>query len=148
MQAHLERCKEDDFAVTDDGDTGEDESFDILEYEGSERPRVLFHDDHLESDTHLLKVKAYSDRKVPVPIGSALPRRDLPQFVERHARLMLILFKPWRHAEDLRHLNQKWSEAYAHFLTICSPEVVERIDNMQILHECKDSRDAHFSNRR
>ncbi|KAJ6604095.1 hypothetical protein DFH09DRAFT_848294, partial [Mycena vulgaris] len=73
--------------------------------------------------------------------GPALPRRDQPASVERHARLMLILFKPWRHAEDLRHNNQSWSDAYAQFLLTCSEEIVRCIDNMQLLHECKDSRD-------
>ncbi|KAJ6530744.1 hypothetical protein B0H19DRAFT_862260, partial [Mycena capillaripes] len=74
--------------------------------------------------------------------GPSIPRRDREAFIAKHARLMLILFKPWRHAEDLRHDNQSWADAYAHFLRDqCSDEVLDRINNMQILHECKDSRD-------
>ncbi|KAJ7110811.1 hypothetical protein C8R43DRAFT_826286, partial [Mycena crocata] len=61
---------------------------------------------------------------------------------EKHARIMLILFKPWRHANDLRHANQTWSQAYEQFLLTCPEYVTSCIDNMQILHECKDSRDA------
>ncbi|KAJ7843876.1 hypothetical protein B0H14DRAFT_2251405, partial [Mycena olivaceomarginata] len=76
---------------------------------------------------------------VPVPIGPAMPRRDLKQ---KHGRLMLILFKPWRHASDLRLSGQSWQEAYLAFREVCSPFVLEAIDNIQILHECKDSRDA------
>ncbi|KAJ7443999.1 hypothetical protein FB451DRAFT_939666, partial [Mycena latifolia] len=65
------------------------------------------------------------------------------------ARLMLILFKPWRHADDLRHANQTWPEAYAQFRREeCSAEALDCINNMQLLHECKDSRDAHYANRR
>ncbi|KAJ7094150.1 hypothetical protein C8R44DRAFT_645687, partial [Mycena epipterygia] len=89
----------------------------------------------------MLKVNPYKKRKVPVPIGPAIPRRDRPSSVEKHARLMLILFKPWRHAEDLRHQNQSWSEAHTQFVSTCSEDILECIDNMQILHECKDSRD-------
>jgi hypothetical protein len=60
----------------------------------------------------------------------------------------MLLFKPWRHAEDLRTQGQSWVEAYKNFLEVCSYEVLSCIDNMQLLHECKDSRDAHFKNRR
>ncbi|KAJ7779030.1 hypothetical protein B0H16DRAFT_1214804, partial [Mycena metata] len=73
--------------------------------------------------------------------GPALPKRKDPAFVEKHARLMLILFKPWRNASDLRAPGQRWSQAYAEFLLTCPVEAVERIENMQLLHECKDSRD-------
>ncbi|KAJ6549447.1 hypothetical protein DFH09DRAFT_846431, partial [Mycena vulgaris] len=73
--------------------------------------------------------------------GKALPRRDQPASIEKHARLMLVLFKPWRHADDLRQPGQAWSEAYTEFLTTCSDEIVRRINHMQLLHECRDSRD-------
>ncbi|KAJ7504742.1 hypothetical protein B0H11DRAFT_1709396, partial [Mycena galericulata] len=120
----------------------------ILEFRGRPMPRVRFLEDHLEDETHCLKVSPQKNRKVPVPIGPALPRRDQPASVEKHARLMLILFKPWRHAEDLRHANQSWSQAFAQFTRECSPDILEYIENMQILHECKDSRDAHYASRR
>ncbi|KAJ7086288.1 hypothetical protein C8R43DRAFT_909066, partial [Mycena crocata] len=104
--------------------------------------------DHLESDTHVSCVTSYLKRSIPVPIGPAIPRRDKLASVPKHARLMLILFKPWRHADDLRSSNQSWEEAFREFTSTCSPEILERIDNMQLLHECKDSRDEHYSNRR
>ncbi|KAJ6535162.1 hypothetical protein B0H19DRAFT_885858, partial [Mycena capillaripes] len=56
--------------------------------------------------------------------------------------LMLILFKPWRHFSDLPLPGQSWEEAYADFRNHCSTFVLAAIDNIQILHECKDSRDA------
>ncbi|KAJ7462926.1 hypothetical protein FB451DRAFT_1043582, partial [Mycena latifolia] len=108
--------------------------------------RVPFQEGHLESDTHVLKVSPYEKRKVPVLIGPALPRREQSQLVEKHARL--ILFKPWRHADDLRHANQSWSAAYAQFIANCLDDILECIENMQILHECKDIRDAHYAHRR
>ncbi|KAJ7474678.1 hypothetical protein B0H11DRAFT_1691432, partial [Mycena galericulata] len=60
---------------------------------------------------------------------------------QKHARLMLILFKPWRHASDLRLHGQSWYEAYLTFRNECSTFILNAIDNIQILHECKDSRD-------
>jgi hypothetical protein len=120
----------------------------ILDFEGRPLPRVPFKNDHLEDDTHVIKVRSFANRKVPVPIGPSIPRRDKADTVQKHARLMLILFKPWRHADDLRHNNQSWLEAYQQFVHTCSPEILECINNMQLLHECKDSRDAHFANRR
>ncbi|KAJ7157744.1 hypothetical protein C8R46DRAFT_908650, partial [Mycena filopes] len=111
-------------------------------------PRVPFTNLHLEDTTHIIKVRPHAKRKIPVPIGPALPRRDSAGSEHKHARLMLILFKPWRHADELRNPGQSWLDAYKQFLETCSPDIVEYIDNMQLLHECKDSRDAHFANRR
>ena len=61
---------------------------------------------------------------------------------------MLILFKPWRYASDLRENNQKWEEAFELFQENCSDRVTKILDNMQILHECHDSGNDHFSQRR
>ncbi|KAJ7233266.1 hypothetical protein B0H12DRAFT_992128, partial [Mycena haematopus] len=82
-------------------------------------------------------------RQIPVPIGPAMPRRDVDGLLQKHARLMLILFKPWRHARDLRANGEPWDAAYLRFREKCSQFVLEAINNIQILHECKDSWDAH-----
>ncbi|KAJ7162716.1 hypothetical protein C8R43DRAFT_880011, partial [Mycena crocata] len=111
-------------------------------------PTVPFFEDHLETNTYICQVKQYLNRCVPVPIGPKIPRRDTTASKAKHARLMLILFKPWRHAEDLRAENETWEDAFSKFTSACSPDILERIDNMQLLHECKDSRDEHFSKRR
>lgn len=76
-----------------------------------------------------------------------LRARDMEELKQKHARLMLIFFKPWRHAHDLRDKGESWEDAYLTFRSHCSAFVLEAIDNIQILHECKDSRDAHFSSR-
>ncbi|KAJ7216237.1 hypothetical protein C8J57DRAFT_1096161 [Mycena rebaudengoi] len=67
---------------------------DILDWMGRTRPRVAFLEEHLEVTTHILQVCQPSDRRVPVPIGPGLPRRDRDDMKSKHARLMLILFKP------------------------------------------------------
>jgi hypothetical protein len=112
------------------------------------RPRVQFLPEHLESDSHVLRIRAPDSRRVPVPIGPGIPRRDKLEVRERYCRLMLILFKPWRHASDLRRNNQTWHDAFDEFAHICPVKLKVVIDNMQILHECKDSRDDHFIGRR
>ncbi|KDQ54423.1 hypothetical protein JAAARDRAFT_135819, partial [Jaapia argillacea MUCL 33604] len=63
-------------------------------------------------------------------------------------RLMLILFKPWRSVRDLRKNGESWKEAFVNFLPECPARLKAIMDNMQIWHECRDSRDGHFKNRR
>ena len=60
---------------------------------------------------------------------------------------MLILFKPWKTLDDLKLRDESWNDAYRAFLTACSHTVRTLIDNMQLLHECKDARDDHFAER-
>ena len=76
---------------------------------------------------------------VPVPIGPALPRCDRPELFPRYARLMLLLFKPWRTESDLHGDTEDWPEAFSRFLGSCTPEMRQILDNIQLLHECKDS---------
>ncbi|KAJ7067561.1 hypothetical protein C8F01DRAFT_925318, partial [Mycena amicta] len=73
--------------------------------------------------------------------GPGIPRRDKPELFARYARLMLIFFKPWRTAKDLREEGQTWSDAFEAFRAHCSTEIQFRMENMQVLHECRDSRD-------
>ena len=44
---------------------------------------------------------------VPIIGPSIIPRRDQRKTYVRSCRLMLIFFKPWRHAFDLRSIGQK-----------------------------------------
>lgn len=111
------------------------------------RPRVEFSDEHSDKGTHRQKTRVRQSRLVPVPIGPAIPRRDREDSKERHARLMLILFKPWTDPLALRQTGRSWSAEYALFLQGCEERVKKIIENMQILHECKDARDDHFAKR-
>ncbi|KAH7869053.1 uncharacterized protein C8R40DRAFT_1060569, partial [Lentinula edodes] len=81
------------------------------------------------------------NRKVPVPIGPAIPRRDRENDWPRYCRLMLMFFKPWRNAVDLRERHESWADAFAIFNQNCPDNVKKMMNNMQILHECRDSRD-------
>ncbi|KAJ3840149.1 hypothetical protein EV361DRAFT_801857, partial [Lentinula raphanica] len=112
------------------------------------RPTFSLQSQHPQCDSHMLELVKPGDRQIPVPIGPGLPRRDRPKIYERYCRLMLILFKPWREISCLRTPSQKWSEAFKEFNDTCPKEVKQFMNNMQLLHECKDSRDDHFAERR
>ncbi len=60
---------------------------------------------------------------------------------------MLIFFKPWVTAFDLHDKEEKWSHTFDVFFGSTSVWK-SHLDNMQILHECRDSRDNHFERRR
>jgi hypothetical protein len=111
-------------------ETPEEFDGDILSYYGRTRPKVELNILHIEASTHILRVCSPRLRRVPVPIGPALPRRDMPDLIQKYARLMLILFKPWRHACDLRDTGQTWEDAYLKFREDCSQSVLEAIDNI------------------
>ncbi|KAJ3905608.1 hypothetical protein F5879DRAFT_763988, partial [Lentinula edodes] len=104
-----------------------------------------FTPDHPEYDSHLYVVEDIKKRKIPVPIGPAIPRRDRTDIRPRYCRLMLMLFKPWRTGLDLRTPFQSWEDAFDVFLHSCPDTVKAILENMQILHECRDSRDDHFA---
>ncbi|KAF8997208.1 hypothetical protein BDQ17DRAFT_1177307, partial [Cyathus striatus] len=73
--------------------------------------------------------------------GPSIPCQDLGQTMHCHAHLMLLFFKPWRSVTDLKRAEENWIIAYKKFYLICSSKIKNRVDNMQVLHECKDSRD-------
>ncbi|KAJ7776560.1 hypothetical protein DFH07DRAFT_731869, partial [Mycena maculata] len=112
-----------------------------MDIEGHKRPRVLLQKGHDQHKTHILRVRCAKDLLVPVPIGPGIPRRDKPDLRSRYCRLMLIFFKPWRDACDLRENYGSWEEAFEAFVKTCSQSVIHKMDNMQIMHECRDSRD-------
>ncbi|KAJ4489693.1 hypothetical protein C8J55DRAFT_383621, partial [Lentinula edodes] len=73
--------------------------------------------------------------------GPTIPRRDRENVRPRYCRLMLMFFKPWRNGIDLREDHQSWEDAFDVFMESCSIRIKAIMDNMQILHECRDSRD-------
>ena len=116
----------------------------------STRKQSIFHfkDTHLEFQSHMLSVCNRLSRFIPVPIGPSLPRNDREKMYPRYCRLMLILFKPWVHASDLRDKGQTWPDAFLQYNKICPDRFKSVMKNIQILHECCDSRYDHFSNRK
>ncbi|KAJ8503417.1 hypothetical protein ONZ45_g10876 [Pleurotus djamor] len=107
-----------------------------------DRRNYLFLPGHRDHKTHAFRVRTLI--RVPVPVGPGLPRRDRQETLERHAKVMLILFKPWRSLADLKSHTQGWVESYRHFISQAPSHVQDVINNMQLLHECRDSKDDHF----
>ncbi|KAF9053995.1 hypothetical protein BDP27DRAFT_1242482, partial [Rhodocollybia butyracea] len=107
------------------------------------RPAFNLDNEHPEAHTHVLKLERPSSRKVPVLIGPAVPRQDRPAVWTRYCRLMLILFKPWKNLADLLMPHSTWSSAFEQFQASCDERILGYMRNMQILHECRDSRDNH-----
>ena len=107
------------------------------------------HPQHAQSHRKAQRVRNNpSTYFVPVPIGPALPRRDRPELYPKYCRLMLILFKPWRVAEDLRTPGQSWAQAFEEFLEMSDNSIKAILDNMQVLHECRDAKDTEDRRRR
>ncbi|KLO12578.1 hypothetical protein SCHPADRAFT_829333, partial [Schizopora paradoxa] len=78
---------------------------------------------------------------VPVPIGPGIPRRDREDVRERYAKIMLILFKPWKTVDDLLGDHIGWEDAFDEFCLSAPVRYIKIMNNMQRLHECRDSRD-------
>ena len=111
------------------------------------QPCIPFASSHPDVETHYQKVLAHSRRLVPVPLGPSIPQHDRKATKERHAQLMLILLKPWKCIEDLKPAVTSWLDAFAQFTNSCHPWMNRLINNMQILHEYRDSQDDHFAKR-
>lgn len=98
--------------------------------------------EHEEYDHQHLKFLSPSHPKVPVLIGPKPPRQDSKSDSMRlgYSRLMLILFKLCRHASDLIQETQDRTAAFNDFERVCQPQFARTMSNIQILHECCDSR--------
>lgn len=131
-----------------DWDGDDDESEDLDMDISTENKQSRSHELHPEHPEYTRKIQRTQKNPckhfVPVPIGPTIPRRDRPEIYAKYARLMLILFKPWRKEADLRRCSENWSEAFNEFLKSCTKETRKVMDNIQILHECKDSKGNHF----
>ncbi|KAJ7597821.1 hypothetical protein C8J56DRAFT_773070, partial [Mycena floridula] len=106
-------------------------------------PRFDFEKGHPDDTTHIQRVLALRDRRVPVPIGPMLPRNDKADVAQKHARLMLILFKPWTVIGDLWKPDQTWVTAYTEFLQCCDFRIRKIMQNIQLLHDYKDANSDH-----
>ncbi|KAF8224929.1 hypothetical protein L208DRAFT_1308427, partial [Tricholoma matsutake] len=50
--------------------------------------------------------------------GPAIPRHNRPHAYACYCCLMLVLFKPWQEASDLRDGAASWSEAFDLFVAL------------------------------
>jgi hypothetical protein len=112
---------------------------------GGRMPKYQFLSGHKESDRKHVRLR--KQEVIPVPIGPAMPRRDQAEGLTRYCRLMLLLFKPWRIVSDLRDACTSWESTFEVLKEGLSIDHVRVMDNMQVLHECRDSRNDHMQTR-
>lgn len=111
-------------------------------------PRGRFSSDvHTQYNTHRLRRRTVWT--VPVILGERVPRQDRePEEKEAWARMMLILFVPWRRPEDLRDVGETWTNVFERQQDRISNTQMEIIHNMSVLSECRDARDTFREMRR
>jgi len=151
--SRAKNCENTEITDPDDHDNGSDDSDvegkdDAVESQARGRKRIVryrFLAGHKDGDRKFLRLRKRD--VVPVPIGPSILRRDRPEVYDRYCRLMLILFKPWRQALDLRTVGESWEGTYEEFERTMGTGHSQIIVNMQILHECRDSRDDHMQTR-
>lgn len=113
----------------------------------SSRPGFFSSWDHPQRATH--EIHFARQDSVPVLLGPSIPnRRSSPAAEELWAKYMLILFKPWRDPTTLKDAGEAWLSAYSRYESFIDPPLRKIIDNMTVLSESKDARDAHASHRR
>ena len=96
---------------------------------------------HTQYDTHALRKR--SVWTVPVILGDRIPRSDRSVGErEAWARMMLILFVPWREPSELRADGECWVDAFERQKHSISPMQMGVIENMNIFSECRDVRDS------
>ncbi|KAJ3522430.1 hypothetical protein NMY22_g11894 [Coprinellus aureogranulatus] len=130
---------------------GELEGVDIpqlLADTGRKRPRFGFRHLHPDSERKEIQILHPNKRYIPLLIGCSLPRRDKVDVYERYCRVMLMLFKPWEALRDIRGEANSWSDAFADFQVDCPENILLIMDNIQLLHECRDSKDDYYARRR
>ncbi|KAH7919434.1 hypothetical protein BV22DRAFT_1023020, partial [Leucogyrophana mollusca] len=94
---------------------------------------------HPQFETHRLKLR--ETFIVPVLLGDSIPRYDRSDAErEEWARAVLILFKPWRVAADLRREGISWFDSFESCRSSFPSYIWSTIKNINVLAECRDAR--------
>jgi hypothetical protein len=125
-----DRCFADEAQRTCAGHPDDD---DVTDTEGvtSRRP---FLPGHPQAQTH--HHQPFQQPRIPVIIGPAWPSRQANP--ERFATFACLLFVPWRSIEQLVRHNRRllsWSEAFDRLQLQMSPEMRQKLRNVESLHE-------------
>ncbi|KAH9920733.1 hypothetical protein B0H21DRAFT_781660 [Amylocystis lapponica] len=123
---------------------------DNVAYDGSQRSDrggLAFLPEHPLHSSRLVYVLDRPDWFVLDFLGGHLPRRDKGDR-EAYCRTMLVLFRPggWRRGQDLKSPEDTWEAALDK--TVFADEHNAVMANMNMLYECKDTRDDFAAQRR
>ncbi|KAI0054995.1 hypothetical protein BV25DRAFT_1776343, partial [Artomyces pyxidatus] len=95
--------------------------------------------EHPSFESHVSRLRR--EQFIPVLVGSKLPKRGgTVEETEALSRFLLMLFKPWRTLEDLKSVDQTWSQAYDSYTF--SADALRIMANIHVEHECRDARDS------
>lgn len=107
-------------------------------------PRFSLHPHHPLANTHVLKLRTY---KTPVLIGPRIKNINKTDTIERNSRAILTLFCPWRRIEDLCDVYITWEESVNERIQNFPEDLLKKIENIQLLHDCKLVRDKQLKQR-
>ncbi|KAF5325922.1 hypothetical protein D9611_000998 [Ephemerocybe angulata] len=114
---------------------------DVNVQNGPGTPQAFSSIEHPQFHTHKLGVRLIA--VVPVLLGPKIARRDgTSQERESWARDICILFKPWRHPNELKTALETWIDASEKLLPTLSPNDLAIATNMSLISESKQERDA------
>jgi len=74
---------------------------------------------------------------VPEMCGGWPPALEDCEDGEVYEASMLLLFNPWRNLKKLKNAHDSFGKAFAEFEGWMSMQVKERIDHIQLYHECE-----------
>ncbi|KAJ7615136.1 hypothetical protein DFH06DRAFT_930372, partial [Mycena polygramma] len=92
---------------------------------------------HPQIGTHVLQKRKI--HHIPVLSGTPIPRSDVPDQKNKHAIVMLALFRPWNRSatSPLKSNLVSWSVALANLLLSLPKSKTDIIDHMQEQWECR-----------
>lgn len=98
--------------------------------------RVRYQESHSSYNTRQRLFRAPNHNTLPNFIGIGFARSDDPEIQEYYSATMLMLFKPWRHLDQLKEGFDTWTEAFDRFLQTASHRTHSLISNIQHFHRC------------
>ncbi|KIJ22997.1 hypothetical protein M422DRAFT_86308, partial [Sphaerobolus stellatus SS14] len=100
---------------------------------------------HPQRKTHKIQWLKEDVSFVPNFLGGVLPRRD-QRNKSFYCQSMLVLFKPWRNAANLKAAQHSWEDAYTSHTF--SKKDNKTKNHFQIRYECNDARDDFNASRK
>ena len=109
---------------------------------------MQFLEDHLLRDKQAVQMRKPGTEFVPVLYGPKVPRCDLHQ--EKYAKMALILFKPFRHASELRPDDASWVKALDSFARseLADARIQLYLDHMQAMATSQAAHDDDLEQKR
>ncbi|KAJ6512937.1 hypothetical protein C8R45DRAFT_812511, partial [Mycena sanguinolenta] len=106
---------------------------------------------HPQYTTHCLKKVSDTElQRIPVLIGYSIPHSDREDQRLKYSAAMIALFKPWTKNIDspLKAKDEDWCTVYQTLQSQLPPNHCKIIENMQLLYQSRDAKDAYSAKRR